>query len=60
MAYPFRPVKKVRSKKLTRERENFNLTVTVFNRPVEFKTHHGESRRNQNRSTQELNHCNHH
>ena len=27
------------SKKLTRKREDSNPTVTVFNRPIEFKTH---------------------
>jgi hypothetical protein len=55
MAYPFRPMKKVRLKKLTRKREDFNSTVTVFNRPPEFKTIDAESNQNQTRSIQELN-----
>jgi hypothetical protein len=55
MAYPFRPMKKVRLKKLTREREDSNLIVTVFNRPIEFKTRNAGFNQNQNRSTQESN-----
>jgi hypothetical protein len=54
MAYPFRPMKKVRPKKLTRKRKDSGLTVTVFNRPTEFETNHAESRRNSTRSSQEL------
>jgi hypothetical protein len=55
MAYPFRPMKKVRLKKLTRKREGSNLTVTVFNRPTEFETANADFRQNQTRSIQELN-----
>jgi hypothetical protein len=57
MAYPFRPMKKVRSKELTRKREDSNLIVTVFNRPAEFDTHNAGFNQNQTRSTQESNRC---
>jgi hypothetical protein len=55
MAYPFRPMKKVRLRKLDRKREDPNLTVTVFNRPPEFETDHSDFHQNKIRSSQELN-----
>jgi hypothetical protein len=47
MAHPFMPMKARKLRKLTREREESNLTVTVFNRPVEFETPAVESHRNE-------------
>jgi hypothetical protein len=55
MAYPFRPMKKVRLRKLDRKREDSGLTVTVFNRPTEFETDHADFHQNQTRFIQELN-----
>ena len=45
MAYPFRPMKARKLRKLTREREDSNRRVTVFNRPIEFETPVAEPRR---------------
>jgi hypothetical protein len=55
MAYPFRPMKKVRLRKLDRKREDSGLTVTVFNRSIEFETDHADFHQNIIRSNQELN-----
>jgi hypothetical protein len=55
MAYPFRPLKKVRLKKLARKCEDSVPTVTVFNRPAEFNTHNAGFNQNQTRPIQELN-----
>jgi hypothetical protein len=45
MAYPFMPMKARKLRKLTREREDSNQSVTVSNRPVEFETPVAEPRR---------------
>jgi len=47
MAHPFMPMKARNLRKLTREREDSNQSVTVFNRPVEFKTPVADSYRNE-------------
>jgi hypothetical protein len=49
MAHPFMPMRARRLKKLTKKREDSNQSVTVFNRPIEFNTHHGYSDQNQTR-----------
>ena len=60
MAHPFMSMKARKLRKLTREREESNKAVTVFNRPVEFETHNAGFNQNQTRSTQESNHCKDH
>jgi hypothetical protein len=46
MAHPFMSMKAKKLRKLTREREDFNSAVTVFNRPIEFKTPVADPHRN--------------
>ena len=46
MAHPFMPMKARKLRKLTRRRKDSNQTVTVFNRPVEFKTPDADPHRN--------------
>jgi hypothetical protein len=46
MAHPFMPMKARKLRKLTRRRKDSGLTVTVFNRPVEFETPVADPHRN--------------
>ncbi len=46
MAYPFMPLKERQLRKLTREREESNQFIEVFNRPIEFESPVAEPHRN--------------
>ena len=50
MAYPFKPMRKVRLKKLNSKREDPVPVVTFFDRPTEVKTGDAESRLNKTKS----------
>ena len=46
MAYPFRPLKAKKLRKLNREREESDQFIEVSNRPIEFETPVADPRQN--------------